>query len=102
MEGYGRYHQDKDTKGQTCPIKGRKPIRHNKPQIDNLGGHLVKIFAGKDATNLPGITDYTWLQLYAETGSDLKKWITEKHFTSWLGLAPGQHSSGKMKRTRNK
>src|SRR5690606_4991217 len=102
MEESNLYHQDKGAKEEIDSIKGRKPIRHNKPQIDNLGGHLIKIFAGKDATNLPGITDYTWLQLYAETGSDLKKWITEKHFTSWLGLAPGQHSSGKMKKTRNK
>lgn len=102
MEESNRCHQDKDAKEGIDSIKGRKPIRHNKPQIDNLGGHLIKIFAGKDATNLPGITDYTWLQLYAETGNNLKKWITEKHFTSWLGLAPGQHSSGKMKKTRNK
>lgn len=67
-----------------------------------MGGHLLKIFTGKDATDLPGITDYTWLQLYAETGNDLSKWKTEKHFTSWLGLAPGQHESGKMKKRKNK
>lgn len=102
MEESSRYNQDKDAQEEINPIKGRKPIRHNKPQVDNLGGHLIKIFAGKDATNLPGITDYTWLQLYAETGNDLEKWSTEKHFTSWLGLAPGQHSSGKMKKNRNK
>lgn len=51
----------------------RKPIRHNKPQIKDLGQHLVEIFGGKDATKLPGITDYSWLQLYAELGSDLSK-----------------------------
>ncbi len=80
----------------------RKPIRHNKPNIDHLGTHLLKIFEGKDATVLPGITDYGWLQLYGETGSDLSKWPTEKHFTSWLGLAPGQHQSGKMNKSRSK
>lgn len=80
----------------------RKPIRHNKPEIDNLGGHLIQLFCGKDATALPGITDYTWLRLFAETGNDLTKWKTEKHFTSWLGLAPGQHQSGKKNKTRNK
>lgn len=93
---------DDQTKNEIKSVKGRKPIRHNKPDIDYLGGHLLKVFSGRDATQLPGITDYTWLQLYAETGSDLKKWKTEKHFTSWLGLAPGQHSSGKMKKNRNK
>lgn len=91
-------HQDKPQSEN----KRRKQIRHHKPNIENLGGHLLKIFAGVDATCLPGITDYTWLQLIAETGRDLTRWETEKHFTSWLGLAPGQNRSGKMNRTRNK
>ena len=80
----------------------RKPVRHNKPDIDNLGTEMLKIFDGKDATSLSGITDYTWMQLLSETGTDLTRWETEKHFTSWLGLAPGQHTSGKMKRTKSK
>ncbi|MFZ0283252.1 MAG: IS110 family transposase [Bacteroidales bacterium] len=80
----------------------RKPIRHNKPDIDNLGKYLLKIFDGKDATILSGITDYSWMQLLGETGSDLSKWPSEKHYTSWLGLAPGQHTSGKMKKTKKK
>jgi transposase len=42
------------------------------------------------------------MQLLAETGSDLTKWPTEKHFTSWLGLSPGQHNSGKMRRNARK
>ena len=80
----------------------RKPIRHNKPVIDDLGADMLKIFDGRDATSLSGITDYTWMQLLSETGTDLSRWETEKHFTSWLGLAPGQHTSGKMKRTKRK
>jgi transposase len=80
----------------------RKPVRHNKPDIDNLGSMMMKIFDGRDATTLSGITDYSWLQLLSETGSDLTKWPTEKHYTSWLGLAPGQHNSGKMKKNRRK
>lgn len=80
----------------------RKPIRHNKPDIDGLGDHLLKIFDGRDATKLPGFTDYNWLQLYAEVGSDLSKWPTEKHFASWLGLAPGQNCSGKKNKSRSK
>jgi transposase len=80
----------------------RKPIRHNKPEIDNFGTEMLKIFDGKDATSLSGITDYSWMQLFSETGTDLSKWETEKHFTSWLGLAPGQHTSGKMKKNKRK
>lgn len=42
------------------------------------------------------------MQLLSETGSDLSKWPTEKHYTSWLGLSPGQHHSGKMRRNAKK
>jgi hypothetical protein len=80
----------------------RKAIRHNKPDIKGLGDHLLKIFGGRDATMLPGITDYNWLQLYSEMGSDLSKWPSEKHFTSWLGLSPGQHNTGKTKKSKSK
>jgi transposase len=80
----------------------RKPIRHNKPDINNLGISLIKIFGGKDATILSGITDYTWMQLLSETGTELNRWPSEKHFTSWLGLSPGQHSSGKTKKNKRK
>lgn len=80
----------------------RKAIRHHKPDVDNLGGHLLKIFGNHDATVLSGVTDYSWLRLLGEIGVDLGKWKTEKHFTSWLGLSPGQHHSGKMKRNKKK
>jgi transposase len=80
----------------------RKPIRHNRPDVENLGGHLLKIFGSKDPGILPGITDYTWLQLYTEVGEDLTRWPTEKHFTSWLGLSPGQNDSGKKKKNARK
>lgn len=62
----------------------------------------MDVFDGKDATIISGLTDYTWMQLLAETGKDLSKWSTEKHFTSWLGLAPGQNNTGKKKRRSKK
>ena len=82
------------------PNKGtsRKNVRHHKPNIEGMDRYLLQIFEGKDATVLPGITDYNWMQLLSEIGTDLHKWKTEKHFTSWLGLAPKQHHSGKMKK----
>jgi transposase len=83
------------------PLK-RKPIRHNKPNVKNFGNHMLNLFEGRDATILPGITDYTWFQLYAEIGTDLTKWKTDKHFTSWLGLPPGQNDSGKKKKSVRK
>jgi len=79
-----------------------KPIRHHKPQIDELGNHMLDLFAGRDATVLPGITDYSWLQIYSETETDLERWPSEKHFTSWLGLSPGQNDSGNSKKRAKK
>jgi transposase len=42
------------------------------------------------------------MQLLSETGHDLTKWPSEKHFTSWLGLSPGQNNSGKKRRNAKK
>lgn len=96
LQKISRGKSDQKTEGR------RKAIRHNKPDIDNLGSMMLKIFDGKDATTLSGITDYSWLQLLSENGTDLSRWPTEKHYTSWLGLAPGQHNSGKMRKNRRK
>ena len=69
----------------------------NAPQIDDLHQLLVKLCGGKDLTVLPAHTDYSLLQLISEVGTDLSQWKTEKHFTAWLGLAPGSRQSGKRK-----
>ena len=79
-----------------------KPIRHNKPQVDDLHENLLKLNQ-VNASVLPGITDYSFLRLTAELGTDLSQWPSVKNFTSWLGLAPGQNKSGKMnKRSKKK
>jgi transposase len=86
-----------------------KPRKHpgvNAPQIDNLRAILVQMCGGNDLTTLPAHTEYSVLQIVAEVGTDLTKWRTEKHFTAWMGLAPGSHQSGKrkgsVKRHRNR
>ena len=68
---------------------------------------LWKLCGGKDPTAIPGISDYTLLQLVAETGTDLgSHWKSDKEFTAWAGLAPGARQSGKrrgsQKRSRNR
>ena len=116
-DGYGFYqHQIKQCDSKLDAIlteisknkedveipKKRKPIRHHKPQVPDLAEKLLKISEGKDPTILPGITDYSQLKLLSELGGDLGKWPTEKHFTSWLGLAPGQNNSGKRRKNKSK
>ena len=76
----------------------RKPIRYNKPQIKNLHQPLLKMTEGKDPTGIAGITDYSFLQIVSEIGTNLDAWKSEKHFTSWLKLAPMKNSSGNVSR----
>lgn len=57
--------------------------------------------SGHDLTVLEGIDDNTALVILSEIGTDMSKWPTEKHFTSWLGLCPQhQGSAGKIKSRR--
>lgn len=53
--------------------------------------------AGVDLTQIHGIGPYVALRMLAECGTDMSKWPTAKHFTSWLTLAPGcKISDGKV------
>jgi transposase len=45
-------------------------------------------------TQIDGLTPYTALALLSEIGTDMARWPTEKHFTSWLTLAPKNKISG--------
>lgn len=79
-----------------------KPIRHHKPEVEELHLKLMTLTGGRDAAQLCGMTDLTLLKLISEVGMDMSAWPTEKHFTSWLGLAPGSHQSGKTRRRKRK
>jgi transposase len=81
--------------------KARKPIRYNAPKISNLPEKLLKLTNGIDPTGISGITDYSFMQIVAEIGTDLSAWKTEAHFASWLKLSGMKSSSGKMKRKLN-
>ena len=93
--------------GQEGPPSYGRRSGPNAPQIDHLHRMLWQICGGKDPTAVPGISDYTLLQLLGETGTDLSRhWKSEKQFTAWLGVAPGSRQSGKrrsnQKRSRNR
>lgn len=77
-------------------MTNEKPARHNNPKIDELHEHLMKMTGGKDPAQITGLSDKSLMELIAETGTDLKAaWKTDKHFVSWLCLAPAKHQSGK-------
>ncbi len=49
---------------------------------------------GVDLFRLPGFNEETVLRLLSETGRDLTRWPSEKHFASWLSVCPGTKKSG--------
>ena len=55
---------------------------------------LHHLTGGVDLTQIDGIGPYTALKLIAEIGTDMHRWATDKHFTSWLTLAPKNKVSG--------
>ena len=49
---------------------------------------------GADLTRIDAVGPYTALRLIAEIGTDMTRWPTERHFTSWLTLAPRNKITG--------
>ena len=47
-----------------------------------------------DLSQIDGIGPYTALRLISEIGTDMSRWPSERHFTSWLTLAPNNKISG--------
>jgi len=79
-----------------------KQIKNNKPEIENFHLLMTKLTLGKNTTAIAGINDYSALKIISETGTDLSNFKDEKHFTSWLGLAPSAHQSAKKKRKKGR
>lgn len=75
----------------------QKPIRHHKPEIDALHQKMLDLY-GVNISTLSGITDYSALRLVGETGFDLSKFPSDKHFISWCRLSPRNSQSGKVNR----
>jgi hypothetical protein len=80
-----------------------KPDSHSKNQpTGNARAEILRI-TGVDWVAVHGISAslaQTTLRV-SEIGTDMRKWPTEKHFGSWLGLAPHNDiSGGKVLRRR--
>jgi transposase len=73
------------------PVKKRGRAK-NAPQFD-VREHLFKI-CGVDLTRIDGIDVSTAMTIVSETGTDLSRFASDKHFASWLGLCPGTRISG--------
>jgi hypothetical protein len=74
-----------------APSKRRK-MQGNEPRFDVRS--YLNALLGVDLTEIQGLGPYSVLRIFAECGSDMTRWPTAKHFTSWLTLAPGSKISG--------
>jgi len=82
---------------KTLPNEPLPKPRHRTRQPNALNFDvrtLLYQLVGVDLTQIHGIGPYLALRLVAECGTDLSRWRTCHHFTSWLTLAPGCRISG--------
>lgn len=87
--------------GQAIPAFVSKRTSHgkNSPSFD-VRTQLFRV-TGVDLIAIDGINDSTAQGILAEIGTDMGRFTTEKHFCSWLGLAPHNDiSGGKILRSR--
>src|SRR6266540_7564890 len=78
--------------GQPLP-KGPPPRADRHDLSFDATAELYRM-TGMDLTAINGLQAHTVLKVLSETGLDMSKWPTSKHFGSWLGLAPNNRVSG--------
>ena len=75
------------------PTPGKPRPRTGNPFHFDAQAQLYRL-TGVDLTRIAGIDSVTALTIVGEIGTDMSRWKTVKHFTSWLGLCPGTKVSG--------
>jgi transposase len=94
VEAYLHRFEDKSA-GQTRPERRRerrRQLKRNEPTFDMA--NLLYRMTGVDLTAIDGMGGHLALSLISEIGIDMNPWKSDKHFASWLCLAPGNHKSG--------
>ncbi len=92
---YGQTRPDWEA-GEVQPLSKRKRNSHskNKPKnAENIRQHLKRI-SGVDLSVVDGFGVSLAQTVIMEVGTDMSKFPSEKHFCSWLGLAPKHEISG--------
>jgi transposase len=73
------------------PVKKRSRSKNKPPESTRQ--ELFRI-AGVDLVAVDGFSDSLAQTVLSEVGTDMSRFPTEKHFCSWLGLAPHNDVSG--------
>jgi transposase len=93
---YGQFSPPEDP-GTPPPAPRTQKRRKNQAYFD-LAPALYRLSGGVDLTQIDGVDELTIQKVLSETGTDMSKWPTEKHFASWLRLCPNnQVTGGKVK-----
>lgn len=77
---------------RVSPI-AKKKTNKNAPKLQ-LRHMSMQLTGGIDLYEIEGVSDATVLALLSETGFDLSKFPTAKHFSSWMALSPNNKISG--------
>jgi transposase len=81
--------------------ESRKRNTHSKNAPHYDAREQMYRITGVDLTDIDGLHESTAQTILAEIGTDMSKWKSVKHFSSWLGLAPKNDiTGGKVKRSR--
>jgi transposase len=75
------------------PARRAGAPKNHEPRFD-LRTALHRLAGGADLSQLDSIGVHAALQLISEIGTDKSHWPSDKHFTSWLALAPNNRVSG--------
>lgn len=75
------------------PARSKTRPQHGQPRFE-IRSPLHQVTGGVDLSQIDAIGPHAALQLVAEIGTDMRRWKSEKHFTSWLALAPNNKISG--------
>jgi transposase len=92
--------------GTLGPESHKTKRSKNSPAFD-LSQALYRM-TGVDLTQVDGLEALSVQTILTEIGTDMSKWPTVKHFTSWLGVAPnnkitgGEVKSRSTKKTKNR
>jgi len=78
---------------QMVPLK-KSTRKKRKNQIKFNATQIIYRITGVDFSKVKGFDDNVLLKIISETGLDMSKWPTVKHFTAWLALCPGLKITG--------
>ena len=91
--------QKAQSKGKTSPRRV-----YTKNRLNFNATEYLKAILGVDVTQIFGISELCAMEIIGETGLDMRKWPSKKHFASWLNLVPNNRTSGirPLKRKKQK